>query len=426
MTSDDHKQLILPHEPGVYFFRDAEGAVLYIGRATDLRDRTKSYFARDLSVTRGPHMVLMVNKAATITWQTTPTVMDAILLESRLIHTYKPYYNTKEKDDKSGTYIIITKDTIPVILTERWRTYVMNKELYKGATLFGPYPSAQIAKNILRFIRKAFPFVDGKKNHKQYHAFYSQLGLLPNTAQGDSSAIREYKKRITYIKKVLNGDRTLVIRDLEKTMNQYAQKQEFEIAADYRDCIKHLSKVSDMNFIKDTAITSNVDSLRIEAYDTSHFGGSHHVGVMTVLEYGEPVKSEYRSFTIKSAGAGDDISATTEVLYRRLHHPEWTLPQYIVIDGGDVHKAHAEHVLQSLAHTNPQLTDIRIVSVVKDDKHKAREVLSTEPLSDKIQKLCILANSEAHRFSMTVMHAVARKSRVGKSTPRTKSKLAKK
>lgn len=417
MTSSDLKQLELPDNPGVYFFRDSAGVILYIGRATSLRDRTRSYFARDLASTRGPHMVHMVRSAATVTWEATPTVMDAILLESALIHANKPYYNTKEKDDKSGTYIIITKEAFPRIFTERWRTYTMHADQYVGAELYGPFTSAAAAQDILRFIRKSLPFLDKKSNQKHHTRFYQQLGLVPQTGGGEeqvsasssqtfaaastNTASTLYKKRIALIKKILGGKRSDAIAEMTTWMQSAAAKHDYELAAKYRDAIRALGRVSDMKFIRASIAENFGSQLRIEAYDTSHFGGKSHMGVMTVLENGEPAKSEYRSFIIRSAGAADDIAATAELLARRLRHPEWPMPNYIVIDGGQTHL----HILTDVIRSHGASTDnIQIVSIVKDEHHKPRELLSEQPVPPEIEKLCILANSEAHRFAIKVMH----------------------
>src|SRR4051794_18193656 len=92
----------IPDTPGVYTFRDRQKRPLYIGRATSLRDRVKSYFSNDLIETRGPRIVDMVTKAVRLTWQETSSVLEAVLLESALIKKYQPFYNVDERDDKSS------------------------------------------------------------------------------------------------------------------------------------------------------------------------------------------------------------------------------------------------------------------------------------------------------------------------------------
>src|SRR5689334_16740799 len=105
------KKTNVPDKPGVYFFKN-KGDILYIGKATSLRERTKSYFAKDLIHTRGPLILDMVFKANSIDWQETDSVLEAIILEANLIKKHKPYYNTREKDDKSFNYVCITKEKL--------------------------------------------------------------------------------------------------------------------------------------------------------------------------------------------------------------------------------------------------------------------------------------------------------------------------
>ena len=118
MKSQDLKKLSMPDTPGVYFFYSGRD-LLYIGKATSLRDRVKSYFSKDLIETRGPLILDMVFKASTIKWQETDSVLEALILESNLIKKHQPYYNTKEKDDKSWNYICITDEPFPKVLMIR-------------------------------------------------------------------------------------------------------------------------------------------------------------------------------------------------------------------------------------------------------------------------------------------------------------------
>ena len=105
MTLDEFKKKAkkMPDAPGVYFFLDRQKKVLYIGKATRSQDRVRSYFATDLHETRGPIIVAMVEKAKSIDWRQTDSVLEALILEANLIKNYKPKHNTDLKDDKSLT-----------------------------------------------------------------------------------------------------------------------------------------------------------------------------------------------------------------------------------------------------------------------------------------------------------------------------------
>src|SRR5882762_6339860 len=103
MNLEDFKKKAkkMPDAPGVYFFLDKHKKVLYIGKATSLRDRVRSYFTSDLHETRGPWIVTMIDKAKSIDWRQTDSVLEALILEANLIKNYKPAHNTDLKDDKS-------------------------------------------------------------------------------------------------------------------------------------------------------------------------------------------------------------------------------------------------------------------------------------------------------------------------------------
>src|SRR3989344_4321355 len=99
----------LPDVPGVYFFKNAVGEVLYIGKATSLRDRVRSYLSQDLADARGPFIVKMMSGTVKVDFAKTDSVLEALILEANLIKKHQPPYNTKEKDDKSFNYVLITK-----------------------------------------------------------------------------------------------------------------------------------------------------------------------------------------------------------------------------------------------------------------------------------------------------------------------------
>src|ERR1035437_1684780 len=121
MKSQGLKKAKLPDAPGVYFFKDSNAKTLYIGRATSLRSRVRSYFSDDVISTRGSRIVDMVTKAKNIKFEKTDSVLEAIILEANLIKKFQPKYNTDEKDDKSWNYIVITDEEWPRVIVERGR-----------------------------------------------------------------------------------------------------------------------------------------------------------------------------------------------------------------------------------------------------------------------------------------------------------------
>ncbi len=120
----------LPDTPGVYFFVGKRKEILYVGKATSLKDRVRSYFAKDLVDTRGLHMVKMVDEAVKIEHRETDSVLEALILEAKLIKELKPRYNTRDKDDKSFNYLVITtNETYPRLLTIRGKDLATQLEI---------------------------------------------------------------------------------------------------------------------------------------------------------------------------------------------------------------------------------------------------------------------------------------------------------
>jgi excinuclease ABC subunit C len=119
MIKDDLKKTTLPDNPGVYFFMGAKQEILYIGKATSLRNRVRSYFATDLKEKRSELIEQMVAKAKRVEVTETDSTLEALILETNLIRTHKPHYNTRSKDDKSYNHLIITNEEFPRVLVVR-------------------------------------------------------------------------------------------------------------------------------------------------------------------------------------------------------------------------------------------------------------------------------------------------------------------
>ena len=430
MKSQDLAKMKIPDGPGVYFWKSGK-KILYVGRATSLRDRTRSYFATDLIVTRGPRVLDMVTKSTTLKWEKTDSVLEAVILEANLIKKLQPYYNVQEKDDKSFNFVLITKDKFPRIVVVRERN--LSSTPYSFSDSFGPFTSGGALKESLRIIRKMFPFLDERSYQKRQSPFYRQIGLSPETASEESR--KEYLKNIRHIRLFFQGKKSAVISSLTREMKACAKAREFEKAGEIKRKIFALEHIQDVVLIKEDEIAhggeqfsslvrfaptyalgkslSAVRSFRIEAYDVAHTSGKESVGVMTVIIDGELAKNEYRKFRLDESIGNDDTKSLAELLRRRANHPEWGIPNLIVIDGG---KGQI-NVARKLANTNFQnspnqmeaqtvenshslLSRAKIVSVVKDDHHKARAILGLKSADKNLEKSILLANAEAHRFAI--------------------------
>ena len=422
MNSQQLKKIGLPDKPGVYFFKLGKN-ILYIGKATSLRDRVGSYFSKDLISTRGPMILDMTVKADNVEWQETDSVLESLILEANLIKKYKPKYNTKEKDNKSFNFVCITKptraggDKLPRVLVVRGRG--LNKKEY--SKVYGPYPNGLQLREAMKIIRRIFPYIDDDSAKKNNREFYKQLGLIPdiNTykekqinsfsqvlgrgrMRGQTSSKKDlsvsllgYKNNIKNLKLFFEGKKKSVVLNLKKEMLSFAAKKEFEKAGEIKKRIFALEHINDIALLKDEIFGIPTSEYRIEAYDIAHMGGKNMVGVMTVIENGEVNKSEYRKFIIQTQDGANDIGAIEEVLSRRLRHTEWGLPSLIVVDGSIAQINVTKRVLDRYQF------DIHIVGVVKDERHKPKAIIGDENIIKIHKKNILLANNESHRFAIT-------------------------
>jgi excinuclease ABC subunit C len=375
------KKLKIPNKPGVYFFKIGS-TTLYRGKATSLRDRVKSYFGKDLRATRGPGILDMVVKAYGVEWQETDSVLEALILEANLIKKYQPKYNTKEKDNKSWNYVCVTKEKIPMVLIVRGRNLVRGNY----SSVYGPFTNGSQLKEAMKIIRRIFPFIDEQSNKKNNREFYKQLGLVP---------LGEYKENIKNLKLFFEGKKKMITINLKKEMLAFAKRKEFEKAGEVKIKIFALNHINDIALLKEEEIYGSPTSIyRIEAYDVAHMGGKNMVGVMTVIEDGEVAKREYKKFIIRTQKDANDTGALEEVLSRRLRHSEWGLPNLIVVDGSTAQVNVAKRVL------NRYQFDIKVVGVVKDERHKPKAIIGDENIIKVYKKQILLSNNEAHRFSI--------------------------
>jgi excinuclease UvrABC nuclease subunit len=348
----------------------------------------------------------MMALAQDIDFNQTDSVLEALLLEANLIKQHQPKYNTKEKDNKSYNYVVFTNDDFPKILTIRGRTLLTSQEK-KYKYIFGPFPHGGQLKAAMKIIRRIFPFSDDKclpcylQRPPCKACFNRQIGLCPGVCTGEITKA-EYAEQIRNLKLFFEGKKKTLLKNLEKQMNEYAKKQEFEKAAQARQTIFALNHIQDIALIKHKIdesaggeVSRSEQGFRIEAYDVAHSSGKNVVGVMVVVEDGEVKKSDYRKFKIKLNPGVNDTGALKEILRRRLGHLEWPLPNLIVVDGAQAQLNAAEAVLSERGFKIP------LVSVVKDERHKPRGIMGATEFAESHKQSIILGNSEAHRFAIT-------------------------
>lgn len=412
----------LPQAPGVYVFYNAEKEIVYIGKATNLRSRVQSYFrntntrinANDADMQMDANekyarpIEMMIDQVANIEAQETDSVLEALILESNLIKKYQPKYNVKEKDDKSFSYFAITKEEFPkiIILRKTDLDAIRNSEFeIQNSGTYGPYTSKKQMEIALKIIRKIFPFhLNKHKTEKGCLDF--QIGLCPGPYAGVISK-QDYAKNIRGIKMILQGKKKSLIGKMEKEMEKFSKNQEFEKAAEIRNKIFALKHIRDVALInKDDSVFQNSKLLRIEAYDISNISGKQAVGSMVVFSGSEPDKSQYRKFEIKTVEGANDVAMMKEVLQRRFQN-DWTMPDLILLDGGQGHLNMAEKLLVDLG------LNIPLVAVAKGKTRKisnSKFLISRQSLMSKLSsRINVILNDrnlikhitdEAHRFAI--------------------------
>lgn len=303
-----------PSTSGVYIWREVKKKPIYIGRAGSLKKRVASYFR-----TKDSRIAEMVESAQTLEFIKTDTLLEAVILEANLIKKHWPKYNVKDKDDRSFVYLVITNDEFPRPIIVRGRE--LEKYAIQKVPIFGPYQSYRLLRMALDLARKVFPFSTCRPSSGKA-CFHYQIGLCPGVCIGAVEK-KEYKKIIRDLQLFFRGDKKRLLKNLKK---------------------EHKDKLQALKHIGDVALLSQSGSLlakrdfirdgRIEGYDISHHGGKGAVGAMVVFEGGERNSNEYRKFKIKEANTQDDLAMLSEVVSRRLNHPEWQLPDIVFVDGG--------------------------------------------------------------------------------------------
>lgn len=419
-----NKIAALPSSPGVYIYKDKDRNIIYIGKATSLKDRVRSYF-NGFDV-RGERIFSMVAQIADIEIRKTDSVLEALILESNLIKKFQPKYNVKEKDDKSFSYFVITKEEFPRVLIMRRteldgarsfsRLWKEKKEV-SFSRIFGPYTSKKQMETALKIMRKIFPFHSSRQKTEKGCLDF-QLGRCPGPFAGAITKT-DYKKNIKGIRMILEGRKSHLLKSLEKEMKEYANKNEFEKAGEARNKIFALKHIQDVALVTrdeksqfqnpKSKITSksqikNFKPSRIEAYDISNISGDHAVGSMAVFDNSngkfEPNKSQYRKFKIKTVGGANDVGSMAEVLFRRFKN-DWQLPNLILLDGGQGHLNMGEKVLGEFN------LEIPIGAVAKGPTRKNLEfrISNFESNSNlknilKDKNLIKRIMDEAHRFAV--------------------------
>lgn len=226
----------LPAKPGVYLFRTSKARVLYVGKATVLSQRIRSYFASNPDRAMIPELV---NKADEIECIVTNSPQEALILERQLIRQHRPRYNSMLKDDKSYPYLSLTKEEFPRIMYTRYPP--------NDSWKWGPFPNAGAAKQVVQLLRRHFGIRDCKELLPQ-----GCLAMHIGLCAGPCITAGDYSQRVASVRRILDGDATDLIEELALEMDTFSTNQEYERAASIRDMIKAVRTVTSQQVISST------------------------------------------------------------------------------------------------------------------------------------------------------------------------------
>jgi excinuclease ABC subunit C len=302
----------LPTEPGVYFHKDKTGAIIYVGKAAVLRNRVRQYFQQ--SRTRDPKTDALVAEIQDTDWMVVESELEALFLEAEMIRRYMPRYNILLRDDKAMSYIRIDYDSnYPTVSTTR-------RPLDDNARYFGPYSSLLSVRQALKILRRIFPYATKQIGGQKRATLHYHLGLDPGLEEGKTS-LEDYRANLRKLMAVIEGKRTVVLRELERDMKQAAKAQEFEKAAKLRNqvyALQNLNKqiiFSDKEFLdisKDHALNELGELLGLyedvpQGTDASAMQGSEEQQTESYPEYGEGAAD---SLTQQSAASAQQTASS--------------------------------------------------------------------------------------------------------------------
>lgn len=408
---------LLPHKSGVYLYRDKTGQIIYVGKALDLYHRVASYFTSAARL--NPRTGELVSKIKFLETIVVESELEALILEANLIKKHLPPYNIRLTDDKDYLYIGITKADFPQILTARKADLSMMEKYW------GPFPSSRTVKDTLKLLRRVFPWCSNPPKFeatprrweaKARACFYYHLDLCPGACVGQISK-QDYQQIISKFSKFLDGKKNELVKSLTEEMIRSSQALKFEEAGKIKKTLEGINYLTQTNkvavylknpnFLEDErqqALEKLQEDLdlpkipeRIEGYDISNISGKDATGSMVVLTGGEIDKSQYRKFKIRLSGKPNDVGMHREMIRRRLKHPEWKLPDLILVDGGVGQIRGVKLEIENWKLKIPLFGLAKRMEWLYTPKGEIIKLPRKSPALKLLQKL----RDEAHRFAIT-------------------------
>ena len=249
----------LPTSPGVYQYFDANGTIIYIGKAKNLKNRVSSYFVKG---NQSVKTMMLVRKIRDIRYIVVNSEQDALLLENNLIKKYKPRYNILLKDDKTYPWICITKECFP-------RVFLTRRFIRNGSEYFGPYTSVKYANTLISLIKSLYKLrrckllfsksdiYNGKyKVCLEYHIDNCLAPCVGNISE------ETYMEYISQIRSILKGNLSSVIELMTKQMKEYATSLQFERAQAMKEGIEVLKNHQS----KSTIVSASLNDIDVFSY----------------------------------------------------------------------------------------------------------------------------------------------------------------
>ena len=248
----------LPGKPGVYFFKQKDERVLYVGKANNLKERVRSYFSKNPDRDMIPKLIQNSDK---IDFIVTQNPAEALILERELIRKHKPKYNSMLKDDKSYPFISMTKHEFPRIMYTRFPN--------EDSLRWGPFPDAGAAKRVIQLIRRQFGIRDCPELLPE-----GCLAMHIGLCHGPCVEPDGYEELVSAAKGVLDGDAGKLIQSLNKDMENYSKEQKYENAGKTRDLI---------SAVQTTISQQIINSIFYQDCDAIGFAFRGDVGVVVIL-----------------------------------------------------------------------------------------------------------------------------------------------
>lgn len=307
MSSLKDKLAVLPDKPGCYLMKNAEGTIIYVGKAKVLKNRVRSYFT-------GSHdgkTQLLVNEIADFEYIVVSSPIEALLLECNLIKQHDPRFNVMLKDDKTYPYIKITNERQP-------RLEITRKVLKDKARYFGPYPNAGAASEVKKLLDRLYPLRKCKTMPKQVCLYY-HLGQCLAPCVYDVDAV-ENQRIVEEIGRFLDGGHEAMKKELTAKMHEAAEALEFERAKEWRDQIQNIEAVMEKQKVTFT-----------DTVDRDIIGFAVDKGWMCVqvfyMRQGKMIERDTTSFPYYGEETEDFMSYVTQVYYDK----QQALPREILL-----------------------------------------------------------------------------------------------